>query len=69
MILERDLRGAEGIIEDNLFIVMYCVEEMHRMGREVVMVAIDFEKASDSVGRLALARALQFYKCHQKLIY
>ena len=27
------------------------------------MVAIDFEKAFDSVGRVALIRALKYYKC------
>ena len=38
----------------HLFIVMYCIEEMYRKGRELVVVAIDFEKAFDSVGRVAL---------------
>ena len=44
-------------LEENLFIVRYCIEETYRLARELVVVAIDFEKAFDSVGRLALVRA------------
>ena len=32
------------------------------------MVAIDFEKAFDSVDRVALIRALMYYKCDPRLI-
>ena len=42
-------------LENNLFIVRYCIEETYRLARELVLVVIDFEKAFDSVGRLALA--------------
>ena len=32
------------------------------------MVAIDFEKAFDSVDRVALIRALMYYKCDPRFI-
>ena len=44
-------------LKKNLFLVRYCIEEMYRRGRELVVVAIDFEKAFDnSVGRVALVK-------------
>ena len=55
-------------LEENLFIVRYCIQETYRRARELVVVAIDFEKAFDSVGRLALVRALKFYRCEPRLI-
>ena len=47
-------------MEENLFIVRYCIEETYRQ--------TDFEKAFDSVKRLALVRALKFYRCEPRLI-
>ena len=47
-------------LDENLFIVKYCIEEMYRKGKELVGVAIDFKKAFDSVGRVALVRAFKF---------
>ena len=44
-------------LEENLFIVRYCIED--RLGRELVVVSIDFEQAFDRVERVALARALK----------
>ena len=55
-------------LEENSFIVRYCIEEMYRKGRELVVVAIDFEKAFDSVGRVVLVRAIKFYGCDSKMI-
>ena len=56
-------------LEENLFIVRYCIEETYMLERELVVIAIDVEKTFDSVGRLALVIALKFYKCEQRLIY
>ena len=50
-------------IKENLFIVRYCIEETYRLGRELAVVSIDFEKAFDTVERVALVRALKCYKC------
>ena len=55
-------------LEENLFIARYCIEETYRLGRKLVVVAIDFEKAFDSVERGALVRALKYYKCDPRLI-
>ena len=52
-------------LEENLFIVRYCIEETFRLGKRLIVVAIDFEKAFDSV---ALIRALMNYKCDPRLI-
>ena len=55
-------------LEENLFIVRYCIEETYRLSRELVVVLIDFEKAFDSVERVALVRALKYYRCDPRLI-
>ena len=55
-------------LEENPFIVRYCIEEIYRLARELIVVAIDFEKLYDSVGSLALVRALKFYRCEPRLI-
>ena len=54
-------------LEENLFIVRYCIEETYRLGRELVVVSIDFEKAFDRVERVALVRALKYYRCDPRL--
>ena len=46
-------------LEENLF-VRYCIKETYRLGRELVVVSIDFEKAFDSVETVALFRALKY---------
>ena len=45
-------------LEENLFIVRYCIEEMFRLGKRLIVVAIDPEKSFDSVDRVALIRAM-----------
>ena len=55
-------------LEENLFIVRYCIEETFRFGKRLIVVAIDFEKAFDNVDRVALIRALMYYKCDNRLI-
>lgn len=52
MITSRIYKGRW--LKENLFIVKYCIEETCRLARELVVVAIDFEKTFDSVGRLSL---------------
>ena len=55
-------------LEENLFIVRYCIEETYSLGKRLVVVAIDFEKAFDSVDRVVLIQALMYYKCDPRLI-
>lgn len=33
------------MLKENLFIARYCIKESHRMGRQLVVVAIDFENS------------------------
>ena len=53
-------------LEENLF-VRYCIEEIYRLGRELVVVSVDFEKAFDGVEGEVLVRALKYYKCDPRL--
>ena len=55
-------------MQENLFVLSHCVEESYRMKRELVVVAVDFSKAFDSVERRALVEALKYYKCHWRVI-
>ena len=55
-------------MEENLFILGYCVDECYRMKERLVIVAIDFSKAFDSVDRGALIEGLMYYKCDPKVI-
>ena len=56
-------------LEENMFIVRYCIEEAFRLGRRLIVVAIGFEKAAfDSVDRVASIRAMKYYKCDPRLI-
>ena len=55
-------------LEENLFILEYCVEESYRMKKKLVALAIDFRKAFDSVDRGALVKALMYFKCDPRVI-
>ena len=57
-----------GRIEDNLFILQYCVEESFKSKKELIVASIDFKKAFDSVKRESLIEALKYYKIHYKII-
>ena len=46
-----------GKIEDNLFILNYCVEESFRRKASLYVTSIDYSKAFDSVKRSELAEA------------
>ena len=41
-------------LEDNLFILRYCIEGSYKRGKPLFVMAIDFAKAFDSVNRVAL---------------
>lgn len=55
-------------MEENLFILSVCVEQCFTMREELVVVAIDFSKAFDSVERKALIEAMMYYKCDPRVI-
>ena len=55
-------------LEDNLFVLNYCIEDSKKRKQELVVAPIDYEKAFDSVDRRALIRALKYYECHPLII-
>jgi hypothetical protein len=55
-------------LEDNILLYKYCVQESRRMKKSMVVVAVDFAKAFDSVDRKQLVLALKRYKCDPRLI-
>ena len=57
-----------GKIEDNLFILNYCVEESYRRKKPLFVTSIDYSKAFDSVKRDKMIQALMLYKIHPKII-
>ena len=49
--------------EDNAFILNYSMEESKRRRKELIVMAVDFENAFDSVDRRCVIEALVKYKC------
>ena len=57
-----------GKIEDNLFLLRYCVEDSYRRRMALYLTAIDYRKAFDSIDRAEMIQALKSYKVDAKLI-
>ena len=55
-------------IEDNLFILNYCVNYSHRYNKQLIVTAIDFSKAFDSINRKSLIESLKKFKIHIDVI-
>ena len=55
-------------IEDNLFILNYCVNYSYRYNKQLIVTAIDFSKAFDSIDRKSLIGALKKFKVHTNVI-
>ena len=69
--LEQELQAgfSEGRrIEENLFLLKYCIDQSYIDRKKLVVVAIDFQKAFDSVDRSALIQALIDCRCDGQLI-
>ncbi|XP_068250211.1 uncharacterized protein [Palaemon carinicauda] len=57
--LERNMEMKEtqagftkgGRVEDNIFILQYCVEESYKRKESLIVISIDFKKAYDSIKR------------------
>ena len=56
------------MIADNLFMLQECVHEVFRRREEMVIVAIDFRKAYDSVKRERVLEILQEYRIEWRVI-
>ena len=55
-------------MEENLFVLSVCVEQCFVRKEKLIVVAIDFSKAFDSVERKALIEAMMYYKCDPRVI-
>ena len=55
-------------LEDNILILKYCIGESKRLGTPLILTAIDFSKAFDSIDRRKLILTLIKYKCDARLI-
>ena len=55
-------------VEDNLFLLNYCVNESYRNNKQLILTAIDFSKAFDSIKRSALINSLKEYNVHPDII-
>ena len=59
-------KGAR--IEDNLYILQYCVEESFKKKKALIVTSIDFKKAFDSVKRDVLIEVMKKYKINPKIM-
>ena len=57
-----------GRIEDNLFLLQYCVEESRRAKVPLIVTSIDYSKAFDSIDRACMIQVLMKYRVHPKMI-
>ena len=55
-------------IEDNLFILQYCIESSFKAKKPLIVISVDFSKAFDSIKREKIIEALMKYKVHPKII-
>ncbi len=55
-------------LEDNLFILNYCIENNRQRKQELVITAMDFEKVFHSVNRKKLIKVLKYYECDPRII-
>ena len=55
-------------LEDNILILKYCITESYISNTPLILTAIDFAKAFDSINRPKLINTLKYYKCDPNLI-
>ncbi len=55
-------------IEDNLFLLNYCVEQSFKMKKPLITISIDFKKAFDSIKRKSLITCMKKFKIHPLII-
>ena len=55
-------------LEDNILILKYCISESSKNKVPLIVTAIDFTKAFDSIDRRKLIDNLKYYKCDPLLI-
>ena len=55
-------------IEDNLFILQYCIEKTYKRRKPLIVTCIDYTKAYDSIKRETILETLANYRIHPKII-
>ena len=55
-------------IEDNLFVLQYCIEETFKKRKSLIVTSIDYAKAFDSIKRDTIITTLMHYRIHHKII-
>ena len=55
-------------IEDNLFVLQYCIEETFKKRKPLIVTSIDYAKAFDSIKRDTIITTLMHYRIHHKII-
>lgn len=55
-------------IEDNIFMLQYCIEQSYREKKTLIITSIDYSKAFDSIKRNKIVEILINYKVHPLLI-
>ena len=58
----------ESRIEDNLFILQYCVEDTYKQKKPLVVISIDYKKAFDSINRGKMIDVMKKYKICSRVI-
>lgn len=56
-------------LEDNFFMLQYCIEKSYREKKTLVIISIDYSKAFDSIKRNKIVETLMNYKVHPLLLY
>ena len=59
---------AKSRIENNIFVLRYCIERSFKLKKPLIVIAIDFAKAYDSIKREKLIETLMYYKVDPKII-
>ena len=55
-------------IEDNLFLLHYCIKKSFKMRKPLITIAIDFKKAFDSIKRKSLVECMKKFRIHPHII-
>ena len=59
---------ANGRVTDNLFLLKECTEGSYRGKKPLFVIAVDFQKAFDSIARGKLIEVLMKYRINNKII-
>ena len=59
---------TESMIEDNLFILQYCIERSLKLKRPLIVTCLDYSTAFNSIKREKLIEILIHYEVHYKII-